>query len=173
MRPGAFPKLRFMAVRTITCRVFCVGSRRTSASTTSIIYAVEFPAIGCRTCSGIIRNSLPWDGSPSSRVCGVCRGPCRTRRGGGSFRFERRTLAKSLGNSFDDGCYSRIRGTFIRAGQNYRSGAAIRCFLVLPGSRYRDDEVSNCQCPACRWGQHEGCRRCSSDAGRSANSFGG
>jgi hypothetical protein len=87
-------KLRCMAVRTITCRVFCAGSPRTSASTTSIIYAVEFPAIGCQTCSGIIRNSLPWDGSPSSKVCGVCRGPCGTRRGGGSFRSERRTLAK-------------------------------------------------------------------------------
>jgi hypothetical protein len=87
-------KLRCMAVRTITCRVFCAGSPRTSASTTSIIYAVEFLAIGCRTCSGIIRNSPPWDGSPSSKVCGVCRGPCGTRRGGGSFRSERRTLAK-------------------------------------------------------------------------------
>ena len=79
-------------------------------------------------------------------------------------------------NSFGDGCYSRIHCTFIRAaaaGQNYRSSATIRCFLVLPGSGYRDDEMSSCQCPACRWWQHEGYRCRSSDTGRSANSFGG
>jgi hypothetical protein len=77
-------------------------------------------------------------------------------------------------DSFSDGRYSRIRGTFIRAGQgqNCRSSAAIRCFLVLPGSRYRDDEMSSCQYPACRWWQHEGYRYGTSDTGISRNSFG-
>jgi len=76
-------------------------------------------------------------------------------------------------NSLSDNRYSRIRCTFIRAGQNGRSSAAIRCFLVLPGSRYRDDEMSSCQYPACRWWQHEGYRCCSSDTGISTNSFDG
>ena len=47
--------------------------------------------------------------------------------------------------------YPRIRSTFIRAGQDYRSSATIRCIVVLRGSRYCDDEMSNRQCPACRW----------------------
>jgi hypothetical protein len=77
-------------------------------------------------------------------------------------------------NSLSDGRYSRIRGTFIRAaGQNYRSSAAIRCFLVLRGSRYRDDEMSSCQYPACRWRQHEGYRCCSFDTRISGNSLDG
>jgi hypothetical protein len=45
--------------------------------------------------------------------------------------------------------------------------------VVLPGSRYRDDEMSSCQCPACRWWQHDGYRCCSSDTGISRYSFGG
>jgi len=79
-------------------------------------------------------------------------------------------------NTFSDGCYFRFRGTCIRAGQNwqnYRSSAAIRCFLVLPGSRYRNDEMRSCQCPACRWWQHEGYRCGPSDARISGNSFEG
>src|ERR1700730_2010572 len=76
-------------------------------------------------------------------------------------------------NSFSDGRYSRIHCTFIRAGQNCRSGAAIRCFLVLPGSGYRDDEMSSCQCPACRWWQHEGYRCGSSNTGIGTNSSDG
>ena len=77
-------------------------------------------------------------------------------------------------DSLSDGRYSRIHCAFIRAaGQNYRSSAAIRCFLVLPGSGYRDDEMSSCQCPACRWWQHEGYRCRSSDACVSGNSFDG
>lgn len=60
--------LRSMAVRTTTCRLSCAGSPRTSASITSIIYAVESPAIGCRTRSGIIRSSPLREESPSSRA---------------------------------------------------------------------------------------------------------
>ena len=71
-------------------------------------------------------------------------------------------------------CYSRIHCAFIRAaGQNYRSSATIRCFLVLHSSRYRDDEMSRRQCPACRGWQHEGRRYGTSDTGISTNSFGG
>ena len=76
-------------------------------------------------------------------------------------------------NSFSNGCYSRIHCTFVRAGQNCRSSAAIRCFLVLRRSGYRDDEMSSCQCPACRWWQHEGYRCRSSDTCISGNSFDG
>jgi hypothetical protein len=49
--------------------------------------------------------------------------------------------------------------TFICAGQNRRSSAAIRCFLVLAGSRYRDDEMSSRQCPACRCASLRWCAR--------------
>ena len=48
-------------VRTITCRPSCAGSRPTSASITSITYAVEFLVTGCRMCCGIIRRLLPSD----------------------------------------------------------------------------------------------------------------
>ena len=54
-----------------------------------------------------------------------------------------------------------------------RSSATIRCFLVLPGSRYCDDEMSSRQCPACRWWHHEGYRPGSSDTRISGNGFGG
>jgi hypothetical protein len=76
-------------------------------------------------------------------------------------------------NSFSDGRYSRIHCTFVRAGQNCRSSAAIRCFLVLLGSGYRNDEMSSCQCAACRWWQNEGYRCRSSDTCICGNSFDG
>lgn len=76
-------------------------------------------------------------------------------------------------NSFSNGCYSRIHCTFVRAGQNRRSSAAIRCLLVLRGSGCRDDEMSNCHCPACSWWQHEGYRCRSFDTCISGNSFDG
>jgi len=79
-----------MAVRTITCRVSCAGSRRTSAFTTSITCAVEFPAIGCRMYCGITRSSPPSDESPCSRACNVHRSLCGMRTGGVSFHLERR-----------------------------------------------------------------------------------
>jgi hypothetical protein len=76
-------------------------------------------------------------------------------------------------NSFSDGCYSRVHCAFVRARQNCRSSAAIRCFLVLRGSGYRNDEMSSYQCAACRWWQHEGYRCRSSDTSISGNSFDG
>jgi hypothetical protein len=69
-RLGVFTKLR--------CRA--------SAFTMSITYAVEFPAIGCRPCCGIIRTSPRSDELPCSKVCGVYGWLCGTRRSGDSFR---------------------------------------------------------------------------------------
>ena len=79
-----------MAAPTITCRASCAGSRRTSAFTTSITYAVEFPAIGCQMYCGIIRSSLSSDELPCSRVCSAHRSLCGMKRGGVSFHLERR-----------------------------------------------------------------------------------
>jgi omega-6 fatty acid desaturase (delta-12 desaturase) len=60
-KTGVFTKLHCMAVPITTCRSSCDGSRQISVSTTSIICAVGFPAIDCRTCCGTIRNSLASD----------------------------------------------------------------------------------------------------------------
>jgi fatty acid desaturase len=54
--PGAFKKRLCMAVRTMTFRESCVGSRQTSASTMSITCAAVFPVTVCLACSASIPN---------------------------------------------------------------------------------------------------------------------
>jgi hypothetical protein len=78
-------------------------------------------------------------------------------------------------DSISDGRCSRIQCSLLRrrTGENCWSSAAIRRFLVLPGSRYRHDEMSGCQHPARRRWQHEGDRCGSSDTRISRNGFGG
>jgi len=112
-----------MAVPTITCRVSCAGSRRTSAFTTSITCAVEFPAIGCRMYCGITRSSPPSDESPCSRACSVHRSPCGTRMGGVWFHLERRPW-------WPVGQIGRQIGSRTRA-----LGLALNCEYAISASR--------------------------------------
>ena len=61
-----------MAVLTITCRLFCAGSRQTLAFTTFITYAVESLAIGYLMCCGIIRSWLLSVELRCFKVYGAC-----------------------------------------------------------------------------------------------------
>ena len=71
----------------------CFALVHSEPYTTSITCAVEFLAIDCRSCCGIICSLPPSDESPCSKVCGVYDWLCGMRTSGGSFLLGRRPWA--------------------------------------------------------------------------------
>jgi acyl-lipid omega-6 desaturase (Delta-12 desaturase) len=70
-RTGTFTPAPCTAARTTTCRPCCAGSRRTSASIMSIIWAAGSPATGSARCCASIPSCARSVASPSRRAFGA------------------------------------------------------------------------------------------------------